>query len=631
MAEFDSEDASINLNEYCSSSHHRVYSSNTVSYSNNDKFCEKSESTHTKQELPLDTSGYASSDYINEHSNLFDTNGKEILDALLTTSIITNECLNKKDDKNESIIERFQINDFFGKLDTYAEKNVCDNNLNLVDTNKNINEIFTSNNENRVQSFESITVKCENRNELTSDGADINLEHMKIDALELLFSSSTLESIQTETLNDENNDCSTAKQIPDDTDKENTTFVFQMNKDTELALRKILHENTEILKKVNQTYSSFESQILNDVDFRNEIDNFSMNYIDEDGDKEIFTNDNSTDNQNLESITNEYESFTEDGVFNDENKLEFCFVNNIKSINNKNYLEKCFFDKFVINDNIKLRDDQEDLNINDSKKYEFDLDVDGFKNNSELINLINVKTSEDNGINSNESRNSRTLEMFTFDDISNIRSTLYFNVKNNKKFETDDKNEDFKARFCCKKYKSLDSLYSKSKPKFKIGMVSRNGKWISISIDNSDLVILNNTSIDNLINNLSLSDHSKTTDEIYDFDYDVKNTTYKDVKSKINKKFEFSNRIDVMKNTEKINQTDVPKDPYLHMNFDIITTAKKKNDPIENYIRKKNILSQNYKSSDLSELNFNPFPSRPNSRAPKELGIKLGLYSSNKK
>lgn len=162
--------------------------------------------------------------------------------------------------------------------------------------------------------------------------------------------------------------------------------------------------------------------------------------------------------------------------------------------------------------------------------------------------------------------------------------------------------EDMKKR-PRRKHKSLDSLNTK-KSKLKIGLVSKNCKWISISIDNSDLGVFNSPTESKLVKPSYRCDSVETKARGY-----TSNTENKDAGKKNN-----------------LNSSE-----YLHLNFDIIGTGKKKKDPIQEYVHKKNVLSQNFKSpSELAPLNFNPFPSRSNTRPPKELGVKLGLYSSNK-
>lgn len=150
-------------------------------------------------------------------------------------------------------------------------------------------------------------------------------------------------------------------------------------------------------------------------------------------------------------------------------------------------------------------------------------------------------------------------------------------------------------------HKSLDSLNTK-KSKLKIGLLSKSCKWISISIDNSDLALLNVPS----------ENSNKPAKSEFRNSPNTKSSRIRSSNAESKKK-------------------DLNSSEYLHLNFDIIGTGRKKKDPIQEYVHKKNVLSQNFKSSsELAPLNFNPFPSRSNTRPPKELGVKLGLYSSNK-
>ncbi|XP_065202161.1 uncharacterized protein LOC135832556 isoform X2 [Planococcus citri] len=162
-----------------------------------------------------------------------------------------------------------------------------------------------------------------------------------------------------------------------------------------------------------------------------------------------------------------------------------------------------------------------------------------------------------------------------------------------------------------RKHKSLDSLNTK-KSKLKIGLVSKNCKWISISIDNSDLAMFNIPS-----GNESSNKSVKCTNDEYT--------------NSSNSKYLVGNVPSTYGN-RMADKSDKNSSEYLHLNFDIIgSTTKKKKDPIQEYVNKKNTLSQSFKSpNELAPLNFNPFPSRSNNRPPKELGVKLGLYSSNK-
>lgn len=144
--------------------------------------------------------------------------------------------------------------------------------------------------------------------------------------------------------------------------------------------------------------------------------------------------------------------------------------------------------------------------------------------------------------------------------------------------------------------------HTKNESNFKAGLVSRSNKWISISIDNSDLIIL---------------DHSPTeSEEIHQDEVSSEKVFHK-------------NMLEVESTSKtKFLNTQSTADPYLYLNFDIISRRSGK-DPIQDHVNKKHVLSQRYRTPELSNRNFSQVPLQPSIKQPKEFGVRLG--SSSKK
>lgn len=553
LAEIDSEDANTSLSEYGSSPHCRLRSSN-LSLLDDDK----SESEiNQPSDLPSDVREHKSSEPT-IFSSPPNSNEEHILNVLLTSSIIANEQLNKEKALNEgSARSSVEDSDFPSpSCEFKAFSDHCDNEA----PKGQLSELSPSI-DSRITCIDP---------QSSPEDLETALEHMKIDALEILLSSQTLESIRRDSQTDvyQKTDCDRPSN-----DESTESFVgrpnlapFSINRETEIALERILSENTEVLKKVNQTYSSFESRCGDSISRQSSQDT-------------LF--DSLSNNFPHLSVTDCSEGLPEENLLGDAEYSDLDFQPPESSSTSEcdrdisTYPQHCEFDNFVDND-LESSFNQSGNDVEISENIQLTSPPDFVVALSPIVDRKNE--------NELESR------------ISNTRL----------KCQTDDENEEPKENRKRKKYKSLDNLHILPKPKLKIGLVSRATKWISISIDNSDLVVFNHLP-DNLIENAKLC------------------TKKADLKSEIERKTD----LDEFELSKK--SCDAPTDPYLHLNFDIIAPGRKRRDPIEQYVHKKNMISQNYRAPELTAINFNPFPSKPNSRPPKELGVKLGLYSSSKK
>ena len=252
-----------------------------MSLSDDDKvITEKLESGHLKPDLPVDMPVYVSTDQTHETFN-HEEDREKIFNLLLTTSIIASEQLSKQDDvdstrcsavmkaenedstvADEECASQKRLNHFIHNMNKLSRTlsdtgNVDSNPFNRTSSTDDLN---ASGNSIGGPTFENVRYKdsldAEEDPELESA-----FENMKIHALEILFSSVTLDSIRNDT-NDELHEPG----------NESPTFspskAFQIDEKTKLELREILQENTKLLKKVNQSYTSHESS----VDFREGID-----------------------------------------------------------------------------------------------------------------------------------------------------------------------------------------------------------------------------------------------------------------------------------------------------------------------------------------------------------------------
>lgn len=545
------------MSEYGSSPHCRLRSSN-LSLLDDDK----SESEQNQPNLPSDLGEHKSSEPTN-FSSLHNPNEEHILNVLLTSSIMANEQLNKQKTLNEeSACSSMEDADLSQNFKAFSDH--CDN-----DALHQLSGSQLSSIDSRISPTEP--------GQSTSEDLETALEHMKIDALEILLSSQTLESIRRDSQTEfyQKTDCDRSSKdessVPFD---DRTAGPFSINRETEIALQKILSENTEVLKKVNQTYSSFESRCGDCISRESSQDTDSLPHF---------------------SVTDFSEKPAENSWLGE---AEECFDIDLKpsessfstTESNRDILNSCenagAFDKVT---------NTHDLEIN--------LNLLSDENKSEKTESCYMLTCSPDFVvapSSNvESKGS----------VENESSCQVFSPNNRIKCQTDDENEEPKDNKKKKKYKSLDNLHILPKSKLKIGLVSRAGKWISISIDNSDLVVFNHLP-DNLIENGRFGNEG--------------------TKGADKRKYEIDKKTDNEWESSK-KCSDAPKDPYLHLNFDIIAPGKKRRDPIEQYVHKKNMISQNYRAPELTAINFNPFPSKPSNRPPKELGVKLGLYSSSKK
>lgn len=576
LGEIDSEDATTSMSEYGSSPHYRLRSSN-LSLLDDDK--SESEQNQPKSDLPSDVCEHKSSEPPNFASPP-NPNEEHILNVLLTSSIMANEQLNKEKALNEgSACSSIEVTDFSSpNYEFKAFSDHCDN-----DTPKG--QLSGSELSPSIDSRISLVDKEPGQS--SSQDLETALEHMKIDALEILLSSQTLESIRSDSRTDfyQKTDCDRRSN-----DESTESFAgrtnlgpFSINRETEIALERILSENTEVLKKVNQTYSSFESKCGDSISRQGSQDTLFDTLPNNN-----FPNFNVTDCSEgppSGSLLGDPEEYSETDFRAPESSCTSECNCDIPS---------CPQDVSIF-DNLTNTNDLE-LNLNQSGN-----DVENISEDTEPCYL---QTSLPDFVVAPSAIVDRKniLE-------NELRSQVFSN-NTRLKCQTDDEHEEPKDNRKRKKYKSLDNLHILPKSKLKIGLVSRAGKWISISIDNSDLVVFNHLP-DNLIENVKLSSEG------------TRKADWK--KSEIERKTDL-NEFELSKKS-----CDAPKDPYLHLNFDIIAPGRRRRDPIEQYVHKKNMISQNFRAPELTAINFNPFPSKPNSRPPKELGVKLGLYSSSKK
>ncbi len=526
---------------------------------------------------------------------------------LLTTSMIANEQLNKIDDQDDELRSpgcdastgevpnhEFRIDELRDDLSHFV------NNVEKISrrvsytTTVEHNPLFKTYSVDNISYGEGVWRKSldvgagkKEGMESTCNDIEKELENMKIDALEILFSSSTLESIRSEGCKGDEEDCQ-KKDVQEDveTSAEEIKFVFQINKDTEMALQRILHENTEVLKKVNQNYSTLHDSIAVSAaaaESEKRLKEWKLDSLDD------------QEKENLANLADSSAAINFNPLWSADNELGT--LGNAESDVDKPAEES---DEFSAHSDGTEETEMNSLEYPDSLIH--------FHNNSKSL-LENSRTRNDN-------------LRDAFDGV-HVRAELDSDdclyIQTGCAYKTDDELEGPDDRHYRLKCKSLDNLNGKSK--LKIGLVSRAGKWISISIDNSDLII-NNSVVDNHLDSgrLAYQDADKNSSDNEEFAEESEDviktaTEHRDAE----KSFDDS-------------KTDHPCDPYLHLNFSIIPTGKKKKDPIEQYMHQKNILIQNQKgTSEMKELNFNPFPSRPSNRPPKEIGVKLGLYSSTKK
>lgn len=619
MVEFDSEDANTSVSESCSSPYHRRQNS-LSSLTEDEKYANQveevlspNEQAQIKPDKTHDKSSFTPLENVHANITVNETDREHILNLLLTTSVIAGEQLNNQENSESMNTSSIIYDETESRMATVTNSTTCDDDVCQIKFNNVINKLnklsrtvsdTTSTDDSKILKIHSVdslnmcTAKdCEdmaadsnvNNIEAFSEKTKFEsaLENMKIDVLEILFSSNTLNSIRNDT-NEENEgicNCSNINDTSvDETCESGLASTNFPSANAETALQTILNQNNELLKKVSHSYTSYEPEINPGNDSNYEEKNSLICVKDIVCKKSL--NCGSTwepdYNNDIIGCTLSDKTF----LVSDTNKSPEYFItrDNFTVIDRPNVVPNNSFS--IIDENASSV----------TRESVFKIDLTSVQNN---VSLCTKKNSL--------RMNTDSLSQFCDIDV-NLQTDLFLNLCLN---SSKNENDNSKQLYNKKKPKSLENLSSTSHTNRKIGMVTRTGKWISISIDNSDLATENTNDEQLNVNKTNKATHS----EVQDLkEANIANQFVKKPHASINN-----------------HSFGVSENPYLHLNFDIIPARKKKKNLVQEYVHKKNVLSQSYHSSEVTMWSYNPFPSRSTNRPPKELGVKLGLYTSNKK